>query len=88
MLKCRNGCAKPTVFPTMYKSATIFCQQKFMPYIEGPKMDWTVDDSLYHRFLKWKPKCENILDCERAMLPESKKCKKVIVWSGDFDMDQ
>ena len=25
----------------------------FMPYIEGPKMDQTVNDSLYHRFLKW-----------------------------------
>ena len=24
----------------------------FMPYIEGPKMDWTVNDGLYHRFLK------------------------------------
>ena len=22
------------------------------------------------------------------MLPESKKCKKVIVWNGDFGMDQ
>ena len=59
-----------------------------MPYIEGPKMDWTVNDGLYHRFLKWKLKCENILDCELAMLPESKKCKKVIAWSGDFGMDQ
>ena len=27
----------------------------FMPYIEGPKMDWTVNDGLYHRFLKWLP---------------------------------
>ena len=34
-------------------------------------MDWTVNDSLCHRFLKWKLKCENI-----------------IVWSGDFGMDQ
>ena len=59
-----------------------------MPYIEGPKIDWTVTDNLYHRFLKWKLKCENILDCELAMLPESKKCKKVIAWSGDFGMDQ
>ena len=59
-----------------------------MPYIEGPKMDWTVNDSLYHRFLKWKLKCENILDCELAMLPESEKCKKVKAWSGDFGMDQ
>ena len=25
----------------------------FMPYIEGIKMNWTVDDQLYHRFLKW-----------------------------------
>ena len=23
----------------------------FMPYIESPKMDWTVNDGLYHRFL-------------------------------------
>ena len=31
----------------------------FMPYIEGPKMDWTVNDGLYHRFLKWHLNCEN-----------------------------
>ena len=24
----------------------------YMPYIEGPCMDWTVNDNLYHRFLK------------------------------------
>ena len=22
----------------------------FMPYIQGPKVDWTVNDGLYHRF--------------------------------------
>ena len=33
----------------------------FMPYIEGPKMNWTVDDGLYHRFLKWHLKCKTIL---------------------------
>ena len=60
-----------------------------MPHIEGPKMDWTVNDSaVYHRFLKWKLKCENILDCELAMLPESKKYKNIIAWSGDFGMNQ
>ena len=31
-------------------------QQMYMPYIEGPKMDWTVNDSLYHRFLKMENK--------------------------------
>ena len=59
----------------------------FMPYIEGPKMNWTVDDGLYHRFLKWHLKCKTILDCELANLPAKQKCQKVIVWSGDFVMD-
>ena len=63
-------------------------QQMFMPYIDGPKMDWTVNDSLYHHFLKWKLKCKNILECELAALPEPQQCKKLIVWSGDFGMDQ
>ena len=59
----------------------------FMPYIEGPKMNWTVDDGLYHRFLKWCLKCKTILDCELANLPAKQKCQKVIAWSGDFGMD-
>ena len=40
----------------------------YMPYIEGPHMDWTVNDHLYHRFLKWHLKCENILECKLAAL--------------------
>ena len=52
----------------------------FMPYIESPKMDWTVNDGLYHRFLKWHLKCENILECKLVALPECQKCKKVIAW--------
>ena len=49
----------------------------FMPYIEGPKMNWTVDDGLYHRFLKWHLNCKTILDCELANLPAKQKCQKV-----------
>ena len=60
----------------------------YMPYIEGPHMDWTVNDNLYHRFLKWHLKCKNILECELAALPECQQCKKVITWSGDCRMDQ
>ena len=56
----------------------------YMPYIEGPKMDWTVNDGLYHRLLKWKLKCENILDCELAMLPDSKLQESYIAWSGIY----
>ena len=59
-----------------------------MPYIDGLKMDWTGNDALYHRFLKWKVKCKNILGCEFAALPECQKFKKVIAWSGDFGTDQ
>ena len=33
-------------------------------------MDWMVNDVLYHRFLKWKLKYKNILECELAALPE------------------
>ena len=44
-------------------------------------MDWTVNDGLFHRFSKWRLKCENILECELAMLAERRKCKKVIAWS-------
>ena len=51
-------------------------------------MNWSVDDGLYNRFIKWKIRCENILDCELAMLSEARKCKKVIAWSGDFGLDQ
>ena len=65
------------VYPSMY-----------MSYIEGPKMNWMVNDALYHRFLKWKLKCKNILECKLAALPEHQKCKKVIAWSGNFGMDQ
>ena len=78
----------PQCFPTSTSQPQSFGQPMFMPYIEGTKMDWTVNDSLYHRFPKFKLKCKNILHCELAMLSESKKCKKVIVWSGDFGMDQ
>ena len=55
----------------------------YISYIKGPKMDWKVNNALYHRFLKWKLKCENILECEITALPECQKCKKVITWSGN-----
>ena len=44
-----------------------------VPYVEGLKMDWTIDDGLHSRFIRWKIKCENILDCKLAILQESAK---------------
>ena len=55
-----------------------FPPNMFKPYIEGPHMDWTVNDGLYHRFLNWRLKCENIFECKLATLPEHEKCKKVV----------
>ena len=72
-----NPAGQPPVLAGMY-----------MPYIESPCMDWTVNDNLYHRFLKWHLKCENILECKLAALPECQKCKKVIAWSRGCSMDQ
>ena len=73
-------------FPMSTSQPESFVQPMFMPYIKGPQMDWTLNVTLYHRFLQWKMKCENIFDCELAMLPEAKNCK--IVWHRDFGMDQ
>ena len=56
-------------------------------YVKGLEMEWTVDDALHSRFIRWRTKCENILDCELAILQESAKCKKVIQWSGDVGLD-
>ena len=47
----------------------------YMPYIEGPSMDWTVNYNLYNRFLKRELKCENILECELAMLSETRNAR-------------
>ena len=70
------------------QSQAQFIPNMFMPQIKGPKMDWTVNDGLYHRFLKWHLKCKNILECQLVMVSERRKFKKVIAWSGDFGMDQ
>ena len=61
--------------------------QQSVLYIESPKIDWTLNDGLYHRFLKWKLKCENIWDCELIILLETRQCKKLISWSGDDGLD-
>ena len=38
----------PQCFPPSRNQSQSFVQPMFMPYIEEPKMDWTVNDSLYH----------------------------------------
>ena len=48
-----------------------------MPYIVGPKMDWAVNDWLYHRFLKWHLKCENILECSLQHYQKGNSARKL-----------
>ena len=45
-------------------------------------MNWTVDDGLYHRFLKWQLKRKTILDCKLANLPTKPEMPKdhSMVW--------
>ena len=71
--------------PTRYQPQA---QAMSYPFISGPEMDRTINDSLYLRYTKWKARCEMILECELAGMPEQAKCKKVISWSGDHGLDQ
>ena len=45
-------------------------------YIDGPKMDWSVDDGLYSRFQDWKLECE--LDGELTEIAEPCKVNTLI----------
>ena len=74
--------------PLCQSSSSQVMWSMYMPYIEGPAMDWTMNDGLYNRFLKWRFKCEHMFECELDMLPEARKCKKVVAWSGDFGLDK
>ena len=55
-------------------------------YIEGPKMDWVMDDGLYRRFQDLKLECELILDGELTEIVESHKVNTLIGWAGPFGL--
>ena len=88
ILKCLFTPHFPLQPSTSHKRQSPPVPNMYMPYIEGPGMDWMVNDSFYHWIHKWCLKCENILECELAALPECQQCKKVIAWSRDCGMDQ
>ena len=45
-------------------------------YIDGPKMDWSMDDGLYSHFQDWKLECELILDGELTEIAELQKVRR------------
>ena len=42
-------------------------------YIDGPKMDWSMDDRLISHFQDWKLECELILDGALKEIAEPSK---------------
>ena len=40
------------------------------PYIQGPMMDWSMNDDLYSCFQTWQIACNLIFDSEFCDLPE------------------
>ena len=68
----------------MVTFARMFSQQSAsaIPFIEGPKMDWTKNDTLLERFHWWKKHCLRILNGELQAAPESSKCNTLLRWSG------
>ena len=41
-------------------------------------MNWMVNDELYHRFLKWKLKCKNILECELTASLSARSARRLL----------
>ena len=55
-------------------------------YIEGPKMDWAMDEGLYTHFQDWRLECELILDGELAEIVEPHKVNTLIRWAGSYGL--
>ena len=53
-----------------------FPPNMFMPYIEGLLMDWTVNDGLYHRFLKLRLKCKKHIRLQTCSTPWMSKMQE------------
>ena len=55
-------------------------------YIDGPQIDWSMDDGLYSHFQDWKLECELILDGELTEIAEPWKVNTLIRWAGSFGL--
>ena len=78
--KKQSSCHKSKVniqSPTHHKQCL---QKRTKPqiYIDGLKMDWSMDDGLYSCFQDWKLECELILDGELAEVVEPQKVNTLI----------
>ena len=77
--------------PQKEKGATMPLQkatEPSAPYIQGPMMDWSMNDDLYSCFQTWQIACNLIFDSELCDLPEPRKVNTLLHWSGDFGIQQ
>ena len=59
-----------------------------LPVIEnGPKLDWTEDNRLFHRFNYQKRKCKSLIHGPLYEVPEEQQCHFLIYWSGNTGAD-
>ena len=49
----------------------------------GPVMDWTKDNRIYERYLRWKSRIDDIFSSVLADKSENEKCGYVHLWMGD-----
>ena len=49
----------------------------------GPVMDWTKDNRIYERYLRWKSHVEDIFSSVLADKSKNEKCGYVRLWMGD-----
>ena len=49
----------------------------------GPVMDWTKDNRIYERYLRWKSRVDDIFSSVLADKSENEKCGYVRLWMGD-----
>ncbi len=59
-----------------------------VPYIEGPSMDWSINDGLYNHFCTWKIACSLPLNSEYCGVSDTHKVNTLLRWSGDFGINK
>ena len=49
----------------------------------GPRMNWTKDNKVYERYLRWKSHTEDIFSSILSKESEAEKCAYLCIWMGD-----
>ena len=49
----------------------------------GPHMNWTKDNKVYERYLRWKSRAEDIFSSILSKESEAEKCAYLHIWMGD-----